>query len=411
MGNEWINTTLGDVTVLQRGFDLPTKKRKYGSYPVIASTGQVGFHNESRVKGPGVVIGRSGSIGGGQYIESDFWPLNTTLWVKDFKKNDKRFCYYLLKSIDFQYFNAGSGVPTLNRNHIHPLPVTIPPLPEQKAIAHILGTLDDKIELNRQINETLESIARAIFKSWFIDFDPVKAKMEGKKPVWMNEETAALFPDSFEDSALGLIPKGHRVCPLEDTMESIIDYRGKTPKKTACGIPLVTAKIVKGGRINLFKEFISPDDYDSWMRRGMPKAGDVVMTTEAPLGEIAQLDDRKVALAQRIITLRGEITTLLNGYLRFLMQSALFQNELLARASGTTVLGIKQKELRQIPILIPPIQQQKAFAELTTPLTMQIDKNWAMNETLSEIRDTLLPKLLSGELRIKDAEKFMEKAL
>ena len=176
MGGEWRTATLGEVVTLQRGFDLPTTERKLGSYPVIASTGPVGTHNRAIVQAPGVVIGRSGSLGGGQFIKQDFWPLNTTLWVKDFNNNDPRFCYFLLKSLDLGQFNAGSGVPTLNRNHIHPLPVRVPPLSEQRAIAHILGTLDDKIELNQRMNQTAEEMARALFKSWFVDFDPVRAK-------------------------------------------------------------------------------------------------------------------------------------------------------------------------------------------------------------------------------------------
>ena len=120
MPSEWKHTTLGEVLTLQRGMDLPVQDRRAGKYPVVASTGVVGRHDTAPVKGPGVVIGRSGSIGGGQYIQSDYWPLNTTLWVKDFKGNNPRYCYYLLKSLDFSTFNAGSGVPTLNRNHIHP---------------------------------------------------------------------------------------------------------------------------------------------------------------------------------------------------------------------------------------------------------------------------------------------------
>lgn len=148
----WRATTLGQVVTLQRGFDLPIAKRKTGPYPVVASTRLVGTHHRAMVRGPGVVVGRSGSIGGGQFIKSDFWPLNTTLWVKDFNSNDPRFCYFLLKSLNLKQFNVGSGVPTLNRNHIHPLPISVPPIAEQRAIAHILGTLDDKIELNHRMN-------------------------------------------------------------------------------------------------------------------------------------------------------------------------------------------------------------------------------------------------------------------
>ena len=123
----WRTTTLGETVTLQRGFDLPIAERRPGPYPVVASTGPVGTHHRAMVKGPGVVVGRSGSLGGGQFINSDFWPLNTTLWVKDFNANEPRFCYFLLKSLDLKRFNAGSGVPTLNRNHIHPLPIRVPP--------------------------------------------------------------------------------------------------------------------------------------------------------------------------------------------------------------------------------------------------------------------------------------------
>ena len=203
MAGRWLDTRLGDVLTLQRGFDLPASDRRPGRFPVVASMGVVGTHCEPMVKGPGVVIGRSGSLGGAQYVTDDFWPLNTTLWVKDFKGNDRRFCYYLLKSLDLQTFDVGSSVPTLNRNHVHPLPVRMPAdVDEQHAIAHVLGSLDDKIDLNRRMNETVEAMARALFKSWFIDFDPVHAKAEGRDPG-LPADIAALFPTPSRTPTLG----------------------------------------------------------------------------------------------------------------------------------------------------------------------------------------------------------------
>ena len=241
--SEWREVTLGDVLTLQRGFDLPIKKRESGAYEVIASTGPVGTHKEAKVRGPGVVIGRSGSIGGGQFIEEDFWPLNTTLWVKDFKGNYPRFCYYLLKSIDFTRLNAGSGVPTLNRNHVHPLPVTIPELREQRRIAHILGTLDDKIELNRQMNATLEGMARALFKSWFVDFEPVRAKKEGR---WRRGESLPgmpadmydLFPERLVPSELGDVPEGWEVKTLGEIIELAYGKSLRADKRQGGHIPV-----------------------------------------------------------------------------------------------------------------------------------------------------------------------------
>ena len=176
---------------------------------------------------------------------------------------------------------------------------------------------------------------------------------------------------------------------LEDCMAAIIDYRGKTPRKTPSGIPLITARLVKGGRIKTPTEFIAIEDYDSWMRRGVPRRGDVLITTEAPLGEVAQLDRQRVALAQRLILLRGKSGILNNRFLNFLIQSAPVQDQLRARASGTTVLGIKQRELRQIGIVLPPIQEQRAIAHILGTLDDKIELNRRMNQTLEAMAQAL----------------------
>ena len=153
-------------------------------------------------------------------------------------------------------------------------------------------------------------------------------------------------------------PTHWQLLPLAEALDALIDYRGKTPKKTDTGIPLITAKIVKNGKILPVSEFIAEEDYDEWMVRGLPQVGDVVVTTEAPLGEVAQLEDCNVALAQRIVTLRGAKEILESDYLRYVMQGPYVQGQLEARASGSTVKGIKQSELRKILLPIPPKQEQ-----------------------------------------------------
>jgi type I restriction enzyme S subunit len=177
--------------------------------------------------------------------------------------------------------------------------------------------------------------------------------------------------------------------PLEDCMAAIIDYRGKSPDKTTFGVPLVTAKIVKGGRIEKPEEFIAESDFDDWMRRGMPKPGDIVMTTEAPLGEVAQLDGRKVALAQRVITLRGKPDVLDNTFLKFLLQSNPVQEELRSRGTGTTVVGIRQSELRKVSLTLPPLAEQKAIAAVLGALDDKIELNRRMNATLEAMARAL----------------------
>lgn len=177
-------------------------------------------------------------------------------------------------------------------------------------------------------------------------------------------------------------PRSWLLKPLEECMATIIDYRGKTPRKARLGIPLITAKVVKGGRILTPDEFVPPEDYEAWARRGIPASGDVVLTTEAPLGEVAQLGDQTVALAQRIIALRGIPGLLNNRYLKFLIQSEFVQDQLRARATGTTVLGIKQAELRKVMLPLPPLPEQEAIGSLLGVLDDKIELNRQMNRTL-----------------------------
>jgi type I restriction enzyme S subunit len=177
--------------------------------------------------------------------------------------------------------------------------------------------------------------------------------------------------------------------PLEEWMESIIDYRGKTPEKTTAGIPLITAKVIKGGRIETPSEFIAADAYEEWMRRGIPQAGDVVITTEAPLGEVAQLPKGKVALAQRVITLSGKKGLVDNTFLKYLLLSRPFQEDLEARATGTTVVGIKQSVLRKIDLAFPSFLDQKAIAHILGTLDDKIELNRKTNETLEAMAKAL----------------------
>lgn len=179
------------------------------------------------------------------------------------------------------------------------------------------------------------------------------------------------------------------VLPLEDCLDALIDYRGKTPRKTDFGIPLITAKVVKSGRIETPDEFIAEEDYGSWMTRGYPEIGDVVLTTEAPLGEVAQIKFLPIALAQRIVTLRGKRDLLDSNYLLYLLQSQDMQAKLVSRSSGTTVMGIKQSELRKIEVALPPIGEQRAIAHILSMLDDKIELNQKQNQTLEAMARAL----------------------
>jgi type I restriction enzyme S subunit len=243
---EWRKRLLGDVIELKRGYDLPTAHRQEGTIPIVSSSGPSGFHNIAMVNGPGVVTGRYGTIGQVFYVESSFWPLNTALYVRDFKGNNVRFIYYFLKTLDWEQFNDKSGVPGVNRNHVHQEPVIVPEVQEQQAIASLLGALDDKIDLSRRMNETLESMAQTFFQSWFMDFDPIRAKAEGREPTCMDVRTAALFPDTLEDSALGKTPKGWYVGPLGGILELKRGYDLPQQRRIFGSIPIYSSSGLPG---------------------------------------------------------------------------------------------------------------------------------------------------------------------
>ncbi len=180
---------------------------------------------------------------------------------------------------------------------------------------------------------------------------------------------------------------------LEDVIQTLIDYRGKTPNKTSFGVPLITAKVVKGGFIQEPNEFIAENDYESWMTRGFPKVGDVVLTVEAPLGEVAQIKMTKIALAQRIITLRGKENILDNSYLKYFLQSDIGQRRLKARETGTTVTGIKQSELKLVEIDMPDFKTQQRIASILSSLDDKIELNRQTNKTLETIAQTLFKEM------------------
>lgn len=195
---------------------------------------------------------------------------------------------------------------------------------------------------------------------------------------------------------------------LEDACEAIIDYRGKTPRKTEYGIPLITAKIIKNGKINFTEqEFIDPEDYDLWMTRGIPQNGDIVITTEAPLGEVAQLDGKRIALAQRVITLRGKKNILINNYLRYLLQTKEIQNQIQGRATGSTVQGIKQSELRKIILDLPSINDQIRISKNLIDIDNLIGLLERSNQILEKIIQTIFKSWFvdfDGQTEFVDSE-------
>lgn len=424
MGSEWKHESLGEILEFSRGFDLPQRSRENGDVPIISSAGISGTHSKAKVRGPGVVTGRYGTIGKVFLVNEDYWPLNTTLYVKDFKGNDIRFICYFLRQFDFSSCSDKAAVPGVNRNHLHSLPVVVPPLPEQRAIAHILGTLDDKIECNRRMNETLEKMAQAIFKSWFVDFDPVRWNMDakngkavGKPPV--PPEILKLFPDSFQESELGLIPKGWCTKRLEDVLS--ICETGKRPKggvsKYKSGVPSIGAESILGlGRFDFSKTKYVPDDFFKEMNKGHISSRDVLLYKDGGKPglfepHVSMLGDGfpfcNCAINEHVYRIRSD-HYLGQNFLFFWMSSDLVKEEMRIKGTGVAIPGLNSKQLGSIKTLLPTKTCLEIFNSKIDSLVTSILKKSVESRELMDLRDTLLPKLISGELRIKDAEKFIE---
>lgn len=394
MTSDWTRKPLGKVAYLQRGFDLPSQDRVEGSIPIIGSSGLTGWHNEAKTNGPGVVVGRSGaSYGVVSYVESDHWPLNTALFVKKFCGNDIRFVYYLLKDFRFEGYNSGSAQPSLNRNFVHPVQVLVPPLDEQRRIAHVLGTLDDKIELNRQMNATLEAIAQAIFKSWFVDFDR--------------------HDDLVESDELGLIPRGWEVKTLHQMVKIT---GGGTPKRSVDEywdggtIPWFSVKDAPGQNVFVINtsEHITPKGLSESSTRCVPK-GTTIISARGTVGELAitacDMAYNQSCYGVNGIAPMGDYTTYY-----FLRKSV---ERLRQNAHGSVFDTITRKTFKTIKHAVPPKDDALwvRFEEQVKPLMTKIEINLEQSRTLTELRDTLLPKLISGELRVPEALEIADEAV
>ena len=299
---------------------------------------------------------------------------------------------------------------TLNLKEIKRLPIPFPEIAEQKSIAHILGTLDDKIELNRKTNETLEAMAKALFKSWFVDFDPVRAKAEGR-PTGLPAEISGLFPDSLEDSELGEIPSGWRVGTIVSSVGVVFDGPHATPKEADEGNVFLGIKNMTGSSLDLSDvKLIGHDDWSQWTRRVEPRADDIVFTYEAALGLFAVIPDGlKCCLGRRMALIRTKAT---NGTPHFWFHQFIakpFQKVIEERSiHGATVNRTPLTEFPGYPILEPPETLRLAFDHAASSLWARIHAASNQTASLTSLRDTLLPKLISGEIRIPDAEKMLE---
>ena len=433
MGGEWKQTTVGEVTDrVTKGTTPTTLGGRFVEHGIsfvkvesLAEDGRIlpdklahidaatdALLPRSRLEQDDILFTIAGTIGRAALVPSWLLPANTNQAVAIVRPKrgviDPRFLFYVLRDESRVKHAQTRVVQSVQANfslgELSSLEIPLPPLAEQKAIAAVLGALDDKIGLNRRMNATLEAMARALFQSWFVDFDPVRAKLDGRKPIGVDPDTAGLFPDSFQDSEAGHIPKGWSIQPVGEVVDCV---GGGTPSTAE-------PKYWEGGT----HHWTTPKDFSSLqapvlldtdrkltdagvakISSGLLPAGTLLLSSRAPVGYLA-IAAMPVAINQGFIALkcteRASSFFMLNW-----CQTSMAEIE--SRATGTTFAEISKQNFRPIRVVLPPKELMSAFTAKVAPLYAQITANLHQSRTLAILRDTLLPKLLSGELSVAEA--------
>lgn len=370
--NKWKKCKLGDALNFRRGHDLPKSSMIEGEVPVAGSNGVIGYHNVSTPISPCITIGRSGNVGT-PYIYDKCWAHNTVLYIDDYKGNHPRYLYYLLKNLPLASFGGGSAVPTLNRNHIHPIEISLPPLAEQKRIADILSAIDDKIELNRRINANLEQQAQALF-------DEIMS------------------------------------CELEYDLIANIPHvieTGKRPKggvaSITSGIPSIGAENIKGlGYYDYSKTKYITEEFATTLKKGFVNGYELLIYKDGgkPGYFIPNFSIfgngfpyNKMALNEHVFLLDFRNKGY-NFFAYFYFQQEKIMRYLNAQGSKAAIPGINRNDIENISI--PTIQNKviQDFCRQTENIITHILNNASESRKLSIVRDALLPKLISGKIKI-----------
>ena len=372
--SEWSFNKLENFFTLKRGYDLPKQNRVLGNIPVISSSGQNDFHIEAKINESGVITGRYGTIGSVYFSEIPFWPLNTTLYVNDFKGNDKKFIYYFLQTLDWEKFSDKSAVPGVNRNDVHQEMVSFPSSQEQQAIASVLSALDDKIDLLQRQNQTLEQMAATLFRQWFIE----EAK-EDWEEVTIGDiftlkggSTPSTKESSFWDGNISW------TSPRDLSNSKSIFMFDTERKITEAGLAKISS--------------------------GLLPLRTLLMSSRAPIGYLA-MTDIEVAINQGYIAI-PEHQTYSTEFMYLWCQ--LNMDTIENAGNGSVFQEISKSSFRDLIFVIPDENTLNRFDAVVKPTFAKIKSNTQQIRTLQSLRDTLLPKLISGEVRLKGFETLLQ---
>ncbi|ATO63626.3 restriction endonuclease subunit S [Mycobacterium avium] len=362
---EWRTTTWGDVVTFQRGFDITKSEQVLdGPIPVVSSGGISSYHDQAMSNGPGVVIGRKGTLGRVYYVDGQFWPHDTTLWVCDFKEHHPRFVYYALSAIDPRFLNVGSASPTLNRNHLHPLPVRWPDdQQEEQAIADVLGALDDKIAVNERIRAAADDLSCL---------------------MWLRSTS------------------GGAAVPLSG-LASFVNGRAFTKDASGHGrVVIRIAELNSGlGGSTVYSDIEVPEEH-------LARPGDLLFAWSGSL-TIARWFRPEAIINQhifKVIPKDGYPTWLVNQALR----AKLDDFKAIANDKATTMGHIQRRHLDGVT-MIPAVEEIRRLDPVMSALWFRALASEQENLLLARTRDELLPLLMSGKVRVKDAEAAVSELL
>ena len=372
------------------GKSLPAKNRVEGNFPVYGSNGVVGFHNEFCFTGPGIIIGRKGTVGAIELCKSDFWAIDTTYKLEMKNENDSlSYWYYLLHTLSLDKMNTHSAVPGLNRKAVYMRELRVhEDIKDRIAIAHILTTQDDKIEVNNRINKTLENMAQTIFKQWFVDFE------------FPNEDGEPYKSSGGEmvESELGMIPKGWEVSRIGDECICLL---GGTPSRQNTDywngdIPWINSGEVNNFRIYTPTEYITKLGFEKSATKLLKKKTTVLAITGATLGQVSLLEIDTCA-NQSVVGI-CENNKISYVYIYPYIKSII--KKIIGSQTGGAQQHINKGNVEDTKILIPNKEILNDYIKLVRPQYDLIASICFENEVLTNIRDTLLPKLMSGEIRV-----------
>ena len=376
----WKEAALQDLVVFQRGFDITKAEQKEGDVPIISSSGVSSFHSEAKVAGPGVIIGRKGSLGTIHFSDVDYWPHDTTLWSKHFKGNSPRFVYYFLHMLHLERFDVGSSNPTLNRNHIHGLKIRIPPVEVQKEIADLLSTYDVLIENNRRRIELLERSAYLLYREWF-----VYLRFPGHEHI----RVADGVPEGWErkriDEVAETVGGGTPKTKIAQYWEggTITWFVPSDLTKNDCLVLLDSErKITEAGLRNSSAKMLPPET--------------ILMSSRASLGFFGLYDGPSCTNQGFISVIPNEPYTQM-----YLLHNLMYRkDEIEQRAGGTTYKEINKSTFRSMEIVMPPESLSREFQTFAYDVVRQVRLIKKQNQKLRKARDLLLPRLMRGDVTL-----------